>query len=71
MIKVLPNFDRFYSILATIQHFKRWKAAIMDQFVTFRKRVYRLQLQTKALGGKKCPFTSSPGIFGKSHCRIS
>ena len=38
--KVLLDLDRFYSILATIQYFKRWKSAIMDQFMTFRKRVY-------------------------------
>ena len=35
--KVLLKLDRFYSIFATIQDFKFWKAAIMDQFVTFAK----------------------------------
>ena len=40
MTKVLQNLDLFYSILATIQYFTRWKSAIMDPFVTFRKRVY-------------------------------
>ena len=38
--KVLINLNRFYVILATIQHFKFRKSAIMDQFVTFCKRVY-------------------------------
>ena len=34
------NRDRFYSmfILATIQYFKLWKSAMMDQFVTFREK---------------------------------
>ena len=34
------NLDRFYStcILATIQYFKLWKFAMMDQFVTFREK---------------------------------
>ena len=40
--KVLSNLNRFYSILTTIQSFKFRNSAIMDQFVTFRKRVYRL-----------------------------
>ena len=35
------NLDRFYNILATIQYSRLWKSAIMDQFVTFRKRVYK------------------------------
>ena len=30
----------FYSILATIQYFKFQKSGIVDQFVTFCKRVY-------------------------------
>ena len=35
------NLDRFYSnMMATIQHSKLWKSAIMDQFVTFRVRAY-------------------------------
>ena len=38
--KVLLNLAQFYSILAAINYFKLWKSAIMDQFVTFRKRVY-------------------------------
>ena len=36
--EVLLNPDRFYSIMATMEYFKVWKSAIMDQFVTFRKR---------------------------------
>ena len=36
--KVLLNLDQFHSILAT--YFKFWKSPIMDQFVTFRERVY-------------------------------
>ena len=34
------NLDRFYStrVLATIQYFKLWKSAMMDQFVTFREK---------------------------------
>ena len=38
--KVLPNFDRFCSISPAIQYFKFRKSASMDQFFTFRKRVY-------------------------------
>ena len=38
--KVLLNLDQLYGISATAQYFKLWKSAIMDQFVTFRKRVY-------------------------------
>ena len=30
--KVLLNLDRFYSMLATIKHFKLWKSTIIDQF---------------------------------------
>ena len=41
VIKVFLNLDQFYSILATIQYFKLPKSAIMDQFVTFRKLVYK------------------------------
>ena len=37
---VLSNLDRFYSIFATIQYFEVWESAIMDKFMTFRKRVY-------------------------------
>ena len=33
------NLNRFYSILATIEHFKFRTSSIMGQFVTFRKRV--------------------------------
>ena len=42
--KVLLNLDQFHNILATIQYFKFWKLAIMDQLVTFRKRVYRVNV---------------------------
>ena len=38
--KVLLNLYRFCSILATTQYFRLLKSAIMDQFVTFLKRVY-------------------------------
>ena len=40
MTKVLLNLDKFYSILAAIQYIKFLKSAIMDQFVTFRERVF-------------------------------
>ena len=43
--KVLLNCDRFYSILVTMQNFTLRKPTIMDQFVTFRKRVYRMYQQ--------------------------
>ena len=53
--KVLLNLDRFYSILTTIQYFKLKKSAIMDQLVTFRKRVYRLsQLFSYWLSVQQC-----------------
>ena len=39
--KVLLNLDRFHNILVSIQYLKLWKSSIMDQFLTFRKRVYR------------------------------
>ena len=38
--KVSQNFTWTYQIWATIQCFKLWESAIMDQSVTFRKRVY-------------------------------
>ena len=31
------NFDEFYSTLATIQYFKLWKSAIMEQLRRFVK----------------------------------
>ena len=40
--KVLLNLHQFYNILATMQYFKLRKSAIIDQFVTFRKRVYNM-----------------------------
>ena len=42
--KFLLNLDRFYSILATIQYFEFWNSGIMDQFVTFYKRVYTVSI---------------------------
>ena len=39
--KVLQNFGWFYCTLPAIKYFKFWKSAIMDQFVTFRKQVYK------------------------------
>ena len=39
--KVLLNLDRFHTVLATMQRFIFWKSAIMDQFLTCRKRVYK------------------------------
>ena len=47
--KITPNFDRFYSVLATTQYHKQWKSAIMDQFVTFCKRVYIVEFMRQAL----------------------
>ena len=38
--KVIRNFRWIYHIKATTQCFEFWKAAIMDQSVTFRKRIY-------------------------------
>ena len=38
--KILRNFSKNYQIKATKQCFKLWESAIMDQSVTFRKRVY-------------------------------
>ena len=45
--KILPDLDRFYSILATVQYFRFWKSAIMDQFVTFHKKVYNVFFKEK------------------------
>ena len=75
--KVLLNFDRFYSILATIQYFRLWKSAIMDHFVTFRERVYMCHANaflnslcvccsTKHLRCFICPFF----ISSESHNRL-
>ena len=42
--KVLLNLYQFYSILATIQYFKLWKSAIMNQF---HKRVYSFRISVQ------------------------
>ena len=53
--KVLRNFSWIYHIYATMQCFKLWESAIMDQFVMFRKRVYRFPCDCVLNDGQKKP----------------